>query len=254
MSSSTVIPLKRFEFSAAIASAPSGISAWDLLMRVLGTLHDSLYAVLKPDVLIIGDDPVIGLLIALRVSSEGGTAILTPSGLCKEDWPSADYGAISNSEATCWTPEIALELSKWLGPGFREATLARAVTGLTAACARTERVHLIADAMIQTSSDHCRGIWGKKPLFPVALNEIQGPVHPLWTFIRRDLPVLRFNRREMELLMPSKVILTTHPSKFVEQSSAMTKAGLFREGRNYRDNWEAERLEDFRHAGLMTLQ
>jgi hypothetical protein len=249
-----LVELQRYQVRDALATARKDMGLAALAMRAIGTFGESLYGSIKPDLLVLGNDPVIALLLGLRAGLDGLKVLIVPDALGQQDAPSNSYAQVSVSEANCWTPDIANELSRWIGGSFRDATLARAFTALTAACSETKQVRVLTGSMIQSESGHCRGLPGHELFFPIRGEVDSSGLHPLWPMIQRSIPCLKFNGRELEFIAARKVCLTTHPSRHIQLLPGMTRAGLFRDGRDHRGQWERERFEDFLHARRVELR
>lgn len=219
---SSHLPLRRFQFRDALITAPVSLSITGIVLRMLDACLDGIYGSLRPDVLIVGNDPLVALCCALHHAEEGKMVLLAPDTLDTKSWPNPDYAANALAIFNTWDELLGLEVARQFPELRAPSSLPACLSALSSACVRTGRVRLVEGASLQTSHGFIRGAGDREVLFPLrpGVRDSTG-LNPAWKYISRRLDRIIFNHRELEFISAGSVVLTSHPSSFV---SASTKA------------------------------
>lgn len=198
---------------------------------MLDAFMDGIYGSLRPDTLIIGNDPLVGLCSALHQASLGERVVLAPDTLDTKSWPNPDYAGNALAIFNTWENSLGLEVAKQF-PGLpAPQSLAECLSILSRACRDTGRVMLIEDAAFQSSHGYIRGDRHREVLFPIRPDDrdIAG-LNPAWKYLARRLNRTAFNHRELEFISAGRVVLTSHASSFIDASGgAYTRVGQARD-------------------------
>ncbi|MCT7339920.1 hypothetical protein P4193_01970 [Pseudomonas aeruginosa] len=200
------------------------------MLRVIDACFDGIYGSLHPEVLVVGNDVLVSLALALHLAECGFEVLISPDNLDIESWPNPHYSANNLAIFSTWTDEMAEVLGSRFGNGFKVGSIASAIGALCEGCKQTGRVSIIKDTALQSDRGFCRGAPGKHLLFPLR-PEIrqQAGLHPFWKVITTRLPSIQFNHRELEFVSTRLVVLTSHPSRFLHpEASTCSRVGQAR--------------------------
>lgn len=210
------VALRRFRMADAFKTAPVELGVWGLLARLADTWTDGLYGCERFDAVIAGDDPVVSLCAAAKLQSEGKRVLLAPDALSQESWPAEDWGlnmlAIQNHFDGPAAEELARQLPTFTGGD----SLREALKDLISRCAESGRVLLLVGDFLHSCSG-IRGAGRARMFFPLHQDYQHAPkLNPLWQMVSRQLPRLRFNRREIEFVEARQLIYTSPLSSFID--------------------------------------
>ncbi|MDG3677852.1 hypothetical protein L5C90_00400 [Pseudomonas aeruginosa] len=224
------LSLRRFRFHDALITSPVELSWRGRLLRVIDACFDGIYGSLHPEVLVVGNDVLVSLALALHLAECGIEVLISPDNLDIESWPNPHYSANNLAIFSTWTDEMAEVLGSRFGKGFEVASIASAIGALCEGCKQTGRVSIIKDTALQSDRGFCRGAPGKHLLFPLRPDiRQQAGLHPFWKVITARLPSIQFNHRELEFVSTGLVVLTSHPSRFLHpEASTCSRVGQAR--------------------------
>ncbi|MBM5458986.1 hypothetical protein H8F21_15570 [Pseudomonas sp. P66] len=178
----------------------------------------------------MGNDPLVALCIALERAMRGERVAIAPDTLDTGSWPKPDYAQNALAIFNCWDEAMAREVAKQFPSLPLVASLPECLTALSKACMATGRVTLIDGTTFQTSHGYIRGDRNREVLFPLRPGQRDtAGLNPAWKFLSRRLNRTLFNHRELEFVSAGAVVLTSHPSSFVDSSgTAYTRVGQAR--------------------------
>ena len=228
--SSVHLPLRRLQFRDALITAPVSLTLTGVVLRVLDAFVDGIYGSLRPDTIVMGNDPLVGICAALSLADQGQQVVVLPDTLDAKSWPNPDYGENAVAIFNSWDEAIAEEVRSHFPSLPSGVSMAECLSLLCSACMATGRVTLIDGATFQTSHGHIRGEPGREVLFPVRPGERDAAgINPGWKYLSRRLHRTIINHDEIEFISARSVVLTSHPSSFVDSSgSAYTRVGQAR--------------------------
>lgn len=222
--SSVHLPLRRLQFRDALITAPVSLTRTGVVLRVLDAFLDGIYGSLRPDTIVMGNDPLVGICAALYLADQGKKVVITPDTLDSKSWPNPDYAKKAVAIFNSWDNAIAEEVRSHFPSVPAGVSMAECLSLLCSACKATGRVTLIDGATFQTSHGHIRGESGREVLFPVRpeQRDIAG-INPAWKYLSRRLHRTIINHDEIEFISARSVVLTSHPSSFVDSSGSAFK-------------------------------
>lgn len=210
------VHLGRFRFRDALISAPSDFGVLKVGLRVADAVLDGIYGSVKCEAVVLGDDTIVSLCAALQLAHDGHEVLIAPDALDVASWPSETYSANSCAIYNQWHPEVGELLGTVLPDVKPGAGISQVLTSLFLACNATKRVSLLKGSFLQSSGGHVRGIRDGEILFPVHPDKRdKAPINPLWTMAQRLMNTVEFNHRELEFVETRKVVLTSHPPKYM---------------------------------------
>ncbi|MFL1449369.1 hypothetical protein ACI77O_13310 [Pseudomonas tritici] len=220
--------LKKYQLLDAYRTAPSEMGAVKLLARLLGTFGDSLYGKETFDAVVVGDDPLVSLGIALSLSRAGKTVLLAPDSIGRTDWPNKDWGYSFASTANNYDEEVGSVLSAHLEGFEGHEGYMRALSLLITECASSDRVTVLHHDYLQSSRGIIKG--GTDLIFfPLDAEYEHCPLtNPLWRMVREKVAAFEFQHQEIEYVMAGKLYLSTPSSRFIDPHLG-TRVGLARE-------------------------
>lgn len=228
--SSVHLPLRRLQFRDALITAPVSLTRTGVVLRVLDAFVDGIYGSLRPDSIVMGNDPLVGVCVALSLARQGKKVVIIPDTLDAKSWPNPDYAKNAVAIFNSWDEAIAEEVRSHFGSVPAGVSMAECLSLLCNACMATGRVTLIDGATFQTSHGHVRGEPGREVLFPVppGARDAAG-INPAWKYLSRRLHRTIINHDEIEFISTPSVVLTSHPSSFVDsRGSAFNRVGQAR--------------------------
>nr|QDQ70334.1 hypothetical protein pJBCL41_00511 [Pseudomonas sp.] len=220
MSSAAHVPLRRLQFRDALITAPVTLTRTGVVLRVLDAFMDGIYGSLRPDLVVMGNDPLLSLCVALRRAMCGESVLIAPDTLDPRSWPKPDYAQNALAIFNCWDEVIAREVVRQFPALPLPASMPECLTSLSQACRETRRVRMIDGTAFQTSRGYVRGDRRREVLFPIEPGRRDSAgLNPTWKFLARRLDRMYFNHRELEFISAGAVVLTSHPSYFVDATS-----------------------------------
>lgn len=81
------LSLRRFRFHDALITSPVELSWRGRLLRVIDACFDGIYGSLHPEVLVVGNDVLVSLALALHLAECGFEVLISPDNLDIESWP-----------------------------------------------------------------------------------------------------------------------------------------------------------------------
>ena len=100
------------------------------LLRVIDACFDGIYGSLHPEVLVVGNDVLVSLALALHLAECGFEVLISPDNLDIESWPNPHYSANNLAIFSTWTDEMAEVLGSRFGNGFKVGSIASAIGAL----------------------------------------------------------------------------------------------------------------------------
>ncbi len=202
----------------AYKTAPAEMGLIKLLLRMASTFQHGLYGKETFDAVVVGDDPLVSLCVALKLAREGKCVLLAPDTLGEAMWPARDWGENMLAIQNHFDHELAEELSSHLSRFNSSDGFQRALSSLVHECAGSGLVLMLDGDYIQSSRGVVKG--GASLLFfRVSSDSGHAPtLNPLWKFVKRKVPKLAFNLREIEFIQAERLIYTSPVSAFVEAS------------------------------------
>tara|TARA_R110002124_G_scaffold128157_17_gene288700 strand:+ start:2753 stop:3517 length:765 start_codon:yes stop_codon:yes gene_type:complete len=208
--------LKKFQVTDAYKTAPKSMPVLELVLRMASTFGDARYGKMRFDTVILGDDPLLGLCVAVHHLRQGKKVLIAPDSLSTKDWPSEEWGAIRANIQNHYDEQVHEELQRHLNDLGPKDGLQKALKILIRECAEQGQVLLLVDDYLQSSSGHIKG--NERTIF-FPLNKAHGhapKLNPLWQLVSRKLPCLRFNHAEIEYIQAGLMINTSPVSSFID--------------------------------------
>ncbi|SBW84204.1 hypothetical protein PVE_R2G0175 [Pseudomonas veronii 1YdBTEX2] len=222
--SSVHLPLRRLQFRDALITAPVSLTRIGVVLRVLDAFLDGIYGSLRPDIIVMGNDPLVGICAALSLADQGKKVVIAPDTLDAKSWPNPDYAKNAFAIFNSWDETIAEEVRSHFPSVPAGVSMAECLSVLCRACKATGRVTLIEGATFQTSHGHIRGEAGREVLFPIRPDQRDAAgINPAWKYLSRRLHRTIINHDEIEFISTRSVLLTSHPSSFVDSSGSAYK-------------------------------
>lgn len=223
------IALKKFQLFDAYTTAPASMGLLKLLMRMVGTFGDSLYGSEAFDAVVVGDDPIAALGLALSLQRGGAQVLIAPDSLSTQDWPSKDWGYQLAQTVNAFDTNVAYVVAKHIDGYDPQGGYMQALSLLIKECARSQQIMILQSASLQSSNGVIKG--GRELVFFPLHREYQHIplINPLWRLVREKLTKLSFNHIEIEFVKARKVFFTTPPSRFIDPQLG-TRVGIAREG------------------------
>lgn len=211
------IILKKLQIMDAYKTAPADMGLVPLLLRLGNTLLDSLYGSERFDTVVVGDDPLVSLCVAVHLLRKGERVLIAPDSLDQAAWPEPEWGLRMGAIHGHYDNLLAQELSKHLEGFTSEDGLHKALSCLINECCRSRQVSILADDYLQSSHGVVKGARGQLIFFPVQACAGHSPyLNPLWRLAKRKITNLAFNRIEIEFIQAGGMVFTTPVSAFVD--------------------------------------
>lgn len=247
----TKITLKKFQLLDAYRTAPVKMGLPKLLARLAGTFLDSLYGKEAFDFVVVGDDPLVSLSIAVTQARLGCRVLLAPDSIGRNDWPTKDWGYAFANATNYFDDEVGAVLSSHIDNYSSDDGYMKALSALIAECAESGFVSILRHDYLQSSHGVIKGAEGLI-FFPVASGYEHCPLtNPLWRMCRERIPTLEFQHMEIEYVIAETLLLTTPASRFIDPALG-TRVGLARE-EDANHNYHS-RTENLVSAFTLTLR
>lgn len=244
------IALKKFQLFDAYRTAPASMGLLKLLMRMAGTFADSRYGSEFYDAVVVGDDPIAALGLALTLQKAGARVLIAPDSLSTQDWPSKEWGYQLAQTVNDFDANVAYVIAKNLDGYDPQHGYMKALSLLIKECAATKQVSILHTASLQSSQGVIKGC-SDLIFFPLHRDYQHLPLlNPLWRLVRDKLRKLSFNHVEIEFVRARKLYITTPPSKFIDPKLGI-RVGLAREGQA--DTVRHGRADDVQSAFIQQL-
>lgn len=223
------IALKKYRFLEAYRTAPANMGFCKLMMRVAGTLSDSLYGSEAFDALVVGDDPISALVLALTLHRAGGRVLISPDSVGPSDWPTKEWGYQLAQMVNTFDPNVGALIAKQVCGFDSTDGYMKALSLLINECADCPGIMILQFDNLQSSLGHIKG--GRDHIyFPLRREYKHHPLlNPLWRLVREKVKTLAFSHVEVEYVSAQKLFITTPPSRFIDPQLG-TRVGLAREG------------------------
>jgi len=239
------ITLKKYQFQDAYRTAPAKMRPMALMLRLIGTLGESLYGKEVFDAVIVGDDPVVSLSLAHSLASCGKRVLLAPDSLGTNDWPHKEWGYELAQTVNTFDESVAAVLAEWVGELEVQDGYMKALSVLIKKCSSNSQVCMLSGDCLQSSAGTIKGC-DDLIFFPLPQDHQHVPMtNPLWRMVRERVNQLHFNHREIEFVQASQLYITTPTSRFLDPTLG-TKVGLAREGKS--EAMRLGRADDVRSA------
>lgn len=244
------IALKKFQLFDAYRTAPASMGFFKLLMRMASTFGDSLYGSETFDAVVVGDDPIAALGLALSLQREGARVLIAPDSLGTQDWPSKDWGYQLAQSVNDFDANVAYVIAKHVGGYDPQYGYMKALSLLIKECAATRKILILHAASLQSSKGVIKGC-SDLIFFPHHCDHQHLPLlNPLWRLVRDKLRKISFNHVEIEFVRARKLFITTPPSKFIDPKLGI-RIGLAREGEA--NTVRRDRADDVQSAFIQQL-
>ncbi|NVL48635.1 hypothetical protein F2S72_01330 [Pseudomonas syringae pv. actinidiae] len=223
------IALKKYRLLDAYRTAPSNIGLIKLAMRMAGTLGDSLYGSEAFDAVVIGDDPIAAMVLALSLERAGGRVLISPDSVGTQDWPSRDWGYQLAQTVNAFDEDVADLVASQVANFEHRDGYMKALSLLIKECAGSEQILILHSDKLQSSHGVIKG--GRDlTFFPLRRESQHHPlINPLWRLVREKVKKLVFNHAEIEYVSARKLFITTPASRYINPQLG-TLVGLAREG------------------------
>jgi hypothetical protein len=223
------ITLKKYQFLDAYRTAPANIGLFALISRLIGTLSESLYGKEVFDAVVIGDDPIVSMALAIRLASRGSRVLLAPDSLGTDDWPHKEWGYELARLTNEFDETVAAVLAENIIELDDHSGYMKALSALINKCASTPRISLLYSDSLQSSAGLIKGC-NDLIFFPLHRDFHHVPMtNPLWRFARKSISQLHFNHAEIEFVQARSLFITTPTSRYIDPTLGI-KVGLAREG------------------------
>lgn len=208
--------LRRFQFVDAFITAPASMGVIEIALRLASTCYEGRYGKEQFGVLVIGDDPLLSLCVAVHHLRMGETVLIAPDSLSPQNWPGEDWGNIRANIHAHFDDDIGCELMRHMD-GLSDADgLQKALSLLIQECASSGKVAVLNQEYLQSSSGHIKGD-SRKIWFPLPKNSSHAPsLNPLWSLVTRKLRNISFNHSEIEFIHSDLTINTSPVSSFID--------------------------------------
>jgi len=211
------IILKKLQLMDAYITAPADMGLGRLLLRLGNTLLDSLYGSERFDTVVVGDDPLVSLCVAVHLLRKGERVLIAPDSLDQAAWPEPEWGLRMGAIHGHFDNPLAQELSKHLAGFTPEDGLHKALSCLINECYQSGRVSILAEDYLQSSHGVVKGVRGQLIFFPLQTCVGHSPsLNPLWRLAKRKITNLTFNRIEIEFIQAGGMVFTTPVSVYVD--------------------------------------
>ena len=239
------IALKKYRLADAYKTAPTEMGFIKLAIRMAGTLGDSLYGSEAFEAVVVGDDPIVSMMLALTLHRSGSRVLISPDSVGTQDWPSKDWGYQLAETVDSFDANVAQFVAKHLEGFDPQDGYMRALSLLITECASSERIMILQADNLQSSHGVIKG--GRDLIFFPLSRELQDRplINPLWRLVREKVKKLSFNHSEIEYVSARKLFITTPPSRYIDPQLG-TRVGLAREGES--GVVRRERCDDVRSA------
>lgn len=203
------IQLKKYRMADAYKTAAAGMSGIQLVARIAGTFYESLYGKERFDVVVFGDDPLIGLATAAQLSQSGKRVLLAPDSLEREHWPAEDWGQMMLAIQNHFEPELSVELNQRFSGLSVKGTYLSALSSLIGVCENSGLVMLLSRDHLKSSAGYIKGS-SSLIFFPsVDVSPESVCRNPMWSMVSRKIPCLEFCHREIEFIEAGNMVYTT---------------------------------------------
>lgn len=222
------IILKKYQFRDAYRTAPAGMGPIALMMRILGTFGESLYGKEVFDAVVVGDDPIVSMALAIVLASDGKRVLLSPDSVGTGDLPHKEWGYQLAQTTNSFDDSVAGVLADHIEGLSGQDGYMKALSALIKRCASSERIWLLNGICLQSSAGFIKGC-NDLIFFPLSREHQHIPMtNPLWRMAREQICHLRFNNDEIEFVQARTLYITTPTSRFID-STLGVKVGLARE-------------------------
>lgn len=225
----TTIALKKFRLVDAYRTAPADMGLLKLVMRIAGTLGDSRYGSEVFDAVVVGDDPIAALVLALSLQRAGSRVLVSPDSIGPQDWPSQDWGYQLAHTVNAFDAKVAYVIAKHIDGFDPQDGYMKALSLLIKECAGSEQIMILQSDNLQSSNGVIKG--GRDLIFFPLRREYQHHplINPLWRLVREKVKRLSFNHSEIEFVTARNLYITTPPSRYIDPQLGI-RVGLAREG------------------------
>lgn len=244
------IALKKYRVVEAYRTAPADMGFLNLVLRLAGTLGDSLYGSEAFDAVVVGDDPLAALVLALSLQRAGARVLISPDSVGPQDWPSKDWGYQLAQMVNAFDANVGAVVAKHVHGYDPQDGYMRALSMLIKECAGSEQIMIIQSDNLQSSQGQIKG-GPDHILFPLRREYEHHPlINPLWRLVRERVKKLSFNHAEIEYVSTQKLFITTPTSRFIDSRLGIL-VGLAREG--VAGVVRRERADDIQSASMQLL-
>ena len=244
------IALKKYRVVEAYRTAPADMGFFKLAMRVAGTFGDSLYGSEAFDALVVGDDPITALVLALSLQKAGARVLISPDSVGPQDWPSKEWGYQLAQMVNAFDSNVGAVVAKHVNGFDPHDGYMRALSLLIRECAGNKQIMILQSDNLQSSQGLIKG-GPDLILFPLRREFEHHPlINPLWRLVREKVKKLSFNHAEIEYVSTQKLFITTPTSRFIDSRLGIL-VGLAREGES--GVVRRERADDVQSASMHML-
>lgn len=223
------ITLKKYQFLDAYRTAPASISPLKLMLRLIGTLGESLYGKEVFDAVIVGDDLIVALSLAQSLAARGKRVLLAPDSLGTSDWPNKEWGYQLAQTVNEFDGSVAAVLAEMVDGIDTKDSYMKALSVLMNNCSADPLILVLSGDCLQSSAGTIKGC-DDLILFPLHRDYLHVPItNPLWRMVRQRVNQLHFNHSEIEFVQARHLYITTPTSRFIDPTLG-TRVGLAREG------------------------